>query len=117
MLDRLLITGAAGRLGSHLRGSLKPYAARMRLSDILPMASAGAHEEVVPCDLADKAAVTALAAGCQAIVHMGGIPNEQPFEKILEANIKGVMHVYEAARIHGVERVVFASSNHVVGFH
>ncbi len=117
MLDRLLITGAAGRLGGHLRSSLKPYVARMRLSDILPMAPAGANEEVVPCDLADKAAVNALAAGCQAIVHMGGIPNEQPFERILEANIKGVMHVYEAARSHGVERVIFASSNHVVGFH
>jgi uronate dehydrogenase len=42
---------------------------------------------------------------------------ERPFEEILEANIKGVFHVYEAARRHGVKRVVFASSNHVVGFH
>jgi uronate dehydrogenase len=55
--------------------------------------------------------------GCDAIVHMGGISTEHPFEQILEANIKGVFHLYEAARRHGVKRVVFASSNHVIGFH
>ena len=117
MIKRLLITGAAGRLGSHLRGSLRPHAQTLRLSDIAPMAPAVAGEEVLPCELSDKQAVDRLVQGCQAIVHMGGIPNEQPFEKILDANIRGVMHIYEGARRHGVERVVFASSNHVVGFH
>jgi uronate dehydrogenase len=42
---------------------------------------------------------------------------ERPFEEILEANIKGIFNVYEAARRHGVRRVVFASSNHVIGFY
>lgn len=115
--QRLLITGAAGRLGSHLRQGLKPHVAAMRLSDIAPMAPARAGEEVVTCDLADKPAVGRLMAGCDAVVHLGGIPNEQPFERIVEANIKGVVHLYEAARRHGVRRVVYASSNHVVGFH
>jgi uronate dehydrogenase len=117
MISRLLITGAAGRLGGHLRCSLRPYAQTLRLSDIAAMPPAQAGEEVVLCELSDKQAVDRLVQGCQAIVHMGGIPNEQPFEKILDANIRGVMHVYEAARRHGVGRVVFASSNHVVGFH
>lgn len=117
MISRLLITGAAGRLGGHLRSSLRPYAQTLRLSDIAAMPPAQAGEEVVLCELSDKQAVDRLVQGCQAIVHMGGIPNEQPFEKILDANIRGVMHVYEAARRHGVGRVVFASSNHVVGFH
>lgn len=116
-IQRLLLTGAAGGLGKVLRESLKPFAPTLRLSDISAMAPAGAGEEVVPCDLADKAAVDALVAGCDAIVHLGGVSVERPFEEILEANIKGVFHIYEGARRHGVRRVVFASSNHVVGFH
>jgi uronate dehydrogenase len=117
-LGRLLLTGAAGGLGKVLRQSLRPWAGVMRLSDRAGMAPAqGGAEEVVPCDLADKAAVDALVAGCDAIVHLGGVSVERPFEEILEANIKGVFHIYEAARRHGVKRVVFASSNHVIGFY
>jgi len=116
-LGRLLLTGAAGALGQVLRERLKPYAAVMRLSDIAAMAPAREAEEVVRCDLADKAAVDRLVQDCDAIVHLGGISVERPFEEILEANIAGVFHVYEGARRHGVRRVVFASSNHVVGFH
>jgi uronate dehydrogenase len=116
-LQRLLLTGAAGGLGLVLRESLKPYAAVMRLSDRAEMAPPGEGEEVVPCELADKAAVDRLVQGCDAIVHMGGVSVERPFEEILEANIRGVFHIYEGARRHGVKRVVFASSNHVIGFH
>lgn len=117
-LHRLLLTGAAGGLGKVLRERLQPYAEVIRLSDIGTMApAAGAAEELVPCNLADKQAVDALVAGCDAIVHLGGVSVERPFEEILEANIKGIFHLYEAARRHGVKRVVFASSNHVTGFY
>jgi uronate dehydrogenase len=116
-LRRLLLTGAAGGLGKVLRQRLRPYAAVMRLSDIAPMGDAGSGEEVVPCNLADKAAVDRLVRGCDAIVHLGGVSVERPFEEILEANIRGVFHIYEGARRHRVKRIVFASSNHVVGFH
>ena len=50
-------------------------------------------------------------------MHLGGVSVERPFEEILEANINGIFNVYEAARRHGVKRVVFASSNHVIGFY
>ena len=116
-LGRLLLTGAAGGLGKVLRTRLSPFAQKLRLSDIVPMAPPRETEEVVVCDLADKAAVDALVEGCDAVVHLGGVSVERPFEEILEANIKGVFHLYEGARRHGVKRVVFASSNHVVGFH
>jgi uronate dehydrogenase len=116
-VHRLLLTGAAGGLGKVLRQRLKPYADAMRLSDIAPMGDAGEGEEIVPCNLADKAAVDRIVRGCDAIVHLGGVSVERPFEEILEGNIKGVFHIYEGARRHGVKRVVFASSNHVVGFH
>lgn len=115
--NRLLLTGAAGGLGKVLRDSLKPFARTLRLSDIAEMAPAAAGEEVIRCDLADKASTDALVQGCDAIVHLGGVSVERPFEEILEGNIKGVFHIYEGARRHGVKRVVFASSNHVIGFH
>jgi uronate dehydrogenase len=114
---RLLLTGAAGGLGQVLRQSLKPFAQTLRLSDIQPLSSAQEAEECIACNLADKAAVHALLDGVDAVVHMGGVSVERPFEEILEANIKGVFNLYEAARVHGIKRVVFASSNHVVGFH
>ncbi|MBL0950067.1 NAD(P)-dependent oxidoreductase [Ectopseudomonas mendocina] len=116
--NRLLLTGAAGGLGKVLRERLRPYTNILRLSDIGEMApAAGPHEEVVRCDLADKAAVHQLVEGVDAILHFGGVSVERPFEEILGANICGVFHVYEAARRHGVKRVVFASSNHVIGFY
>lgn len=113
----LLMTGAAGGLGQAMRARLKANCEVLRLSDVSPMAPAQAGEEVVQADLADAQAVQALVAGCQAIVHFGGVSTEQPWGPILQANIIGLYNLYEAARIHGVKRVVFASSNHVMGFY
>src|SRR5215212_718814 len=107
-LGRLLLTGAAGGLGKVLRESLRPYAKVMRVSDVAPMTEAGEGEELEPCNLADKAAVDRLVRDCDAVVHLGGVSIERPFEEILEANIKGVFHLYEGARRHGVKRIVFA---------
>ncbi|EHK63939.1 nad-dependent epimerase/dehydratase [Achromobacter arsenitoxydans SY8] len=81
------------------------------------MAPAQDGEEVVPCNLADAPAVSELVRGVDAIVHLGGVSVERPFEEILPANIQGVYNLYEAARLQGVKRVVFASSNHVIGFY
>lgn len=116
--NRLLLTGAAGGLGKVLRERLKGYAEVLRLSDINAMAPAmGSHEEIVECDLADKAAVHQLVEGVDAICHFGGVSVERPFEEILGPNICGVFHLYEAARKHGVKRIIFASSNHTIGFY
>ncbi|MDF2642663.1 MAG: NAD-dependent epimerase/dehydratase [Pseudomonas sp.] len=115
--NRLLLTGAAGGLGKVLRKTLKPYANTLRLSDIAEMEPAESGEEVQVCDLSDKAAVHQLVEGVDAILHFGGVSVERPFEEILGANISGVFHIYEAARRHGVKRVIFASSNHVIGFY
>jgi len=113
----LLMTGAAGGLGRAMRGRLNANCERLRLSDVSPMDPAQAGEEVVQADLADAEAVQALVAGCQAIVHFGGVSTEQPWAPILQANIIGAYNLYEAARIHGVKRIVLASSNHVMGFY
>jgi uronate dehydrogenase len=55
--------------------------------------------------------------GCDAVVHLGGVSTEGPFEPILSANILGVHNLYEACRKHSCGRVIFASSNHAIGFY
>jgi uronate dehydrogenase len=115
--SRLLLTGAAGGLGRVLRPRLKAICDTLRVSDIAELGGAAAGEEVQPVDLADKAGVFALLQGVEAVVHLGGISTEHSFEEILPANIVGAYHVYEGARRAGTRRIVFASSNHVVGFY
>ena len=117
MLDRLLITGAAGMLGRLARERLTGLARVRRLSDVVQMAPAGDGEEVVPCELSDAAAVHALVQGCDGVLHLGGHSVEGPFATILNANIAGTYNVYEAARKAGTRRIFFASSNHAIGFH
>ena len=114
---RLLLTGAAGGLGRELRRRLRAHCDVLRLSDVAALGEAGPREELRPADLADADAVLALLEGVDAVVHMGGVSTEQPWEAILPANIVGAYNLYEAARRQGVRRVVFASSNHVTGFY
>ncbi|HVE52617.1 MAG TPA: NAD(P)-dependent oxidoreductase [Ramlibacter sp.] len=116
-LGRLLLTGAAGGLGRVLRPRLRPRCSLLRVSDIAAMDPAAPGEEVVQVALEDRAAVHRLLAGVDAVVHLGGISTEHPFDAILQANIVGTYNVYEAARRHAVKRIVFASSNHVTGFY
>lgn len=116
-MSRILLTGAGGNLGKILRKSLAGQYDTLRLSDLNEMVSAGPGEEVVQCDLGDAEAVMRLVEGCDAIIHLGGMSVENTFEVILNANIRGIYNIYEAARQHGVKRVFFASSNHTIGFH
>ena len=114
---KLLLTGAAGGLGQALRERLKANCDVLRLSDRVSFGAVTEHEEIMLADLADAQAVSAMVQGVDAIVHLGGVSVEGPFGPILQANILGLYNLYEAARLHGVKRVVFASSNHVTGFY
>jgi len=117
MFERLLLTGAAGAVGRALRPAMRGWARTLRVSDIAPLEREASSEEVVACDLGDEPAMRELLAGVEAAVHMGGISTDAPFAPILDANIAGVYNLYEGARIAGTRRIVFASSNHAIGFH
>ncbi|WP_055713986.1 NAD-dependent epimerase/dehydratase family protein [Streptomyces torulosus] len=109
----VLLTGAAGGLGTLMRELLPAYGYELRLLDLLPV---DGEPDAIAADLADKEALREAVRGVDAIIHLAGISLEAPFEKILRANIEGTYHLYEAARQEGVPRIVFASSNHAVGF-
>lgn len=116
-MQKLLLTGAAGRLGSVLRPHLGQIARKRRLNDIIDIADLTAEEEVSHAQLGDFDAVRDMVAGCDGIIHLGGIAVEDSFDAILDANITGTYNIYEAARQTGIQRILFASSNHATGFH
>ncbi|CAM5576619.1 NAD-dependent epimerase/dehydratase family protein [Streptomyces abikoensis] len=113
----VLLTGAAGRIGTHLRTLLPAHGHRLRPLDVRPVPD---EPDAVVADLADPtagaAALRKALDGVDAVVHLAGIPLEAPFEDILRANVEGTYRLYEAVREAGVRRVVLASSNHAVGF-
>jgi uronate dehydrogenase len=113
----VLLTGASGALGRVLAKSLSAEGWILRLTDIVPFSDpVPAGAAFTKADLGDGVTILRLAEGCQAIIHLGGVSVERPFEEILGPNLRGLFHIYEAARREGA-RVIFASSNHSIGFH
>jgi uronate dehydrogenase len=112
----ILMTGAAGGVATMIRPILRA-GYRLRLSDRAAVPDVAEGEEVAPADLADMASLRRAVAGADGIVHLGGRATEAPWEAIHEANIVGCYNLFEAARLEGVRRIVFASSNHAVGFY
>src|SRR5258706_10123659 len=117
MSANILLTGAAGEIGRVLRAGLYDGKRRLRLLDNKPQEPARVHEEVVTADLADIAALEKAGRDIDCIVHLAGVPREGAWEAILLNNIIGTYNLFEAARRAGVKRVIFASSNHVVGYY
>jgi uronate dehydrogenase len=109
------MTGAAGLVGGFLRDRLARPGRLLRLVDIAAM-TAGPGEETIQATVADLPALTAACAGASAVIHLAGVPGEGPWEEIAQTNIHGTYVVFEAARRAGVGRVIYASSNHAVGF-
>ena len=113
----VLLTGASGALGRRIARWLGARGWTLRLTDIVPFPDTLPDRgSFTRADLNDGVAMLRLAEGCGTILHFGGIAVERPFEEVLGPNIRGLYHVYEAARRERA-RVLFASSNHSIGFH
>jgi uronate dehydrogenase len=116
-MPTILITGAAGRIGTMLRSRLARPDRTLRLLDVAQLdPGPGPGEEAVTASVTDMDAMTQACRGVDAVIHLGGIPSEGPWDRVIDVNINGTYVVFEAARRAGVPRVIFASSNHAVGF-
>ncbi len=114
---RIALTGGSGRVGAALRQALAGKVASIKIVDTAEPGTLGANETWDRVDISDGAALSTSLTDVDAIVHLAGYPSERPVEDILRVNVVGTHNVLEAARRNGIERVVFGSSNHVVGFY
>lgn len=117
-MKKLVLTGAAGRLGSYLREPLCQITESLVSTDIIDdIGKTHKNETYIKADLANLSEVSNALDGADMVIHFGAIADEAPFNDILQANIIGAYNVWEAARQHGLRRVVYASSIHAVGMH
>ena len=114
-MKTILITGATGDVGSHLRRELAGKY-RLRLSDKRNLQKSKG-ETFIRADISKMSDALKITKGVDAIIHLGGYSVEGPWEGILKANIVGCYNVFEAARRNGVKRILFPTSNHAVGFY
>jgi uronate dehydrogenase len=114
-VDRVLITGASGMVGTWLRAGLRLRWRRLRLLGRNPVPDLAPNEEMVLARVDDRAAVTRAMEGVAAVVHLAAAAYRIDLEAMFRANVRGVFDVFEAARLGGVPRIVFASSNHAFG--
>jgi len=115
-MKTILITGAAGDVGTHLRRELAGKYA-LRVSDLRSLKKINEEEKFLRADISKFSDALRITKGVDAIVHLGGYSVEGPWQGILNANIIGCYNVFEAARRNGVKRIVFPTSNHAVGFY
>ena len=114
---KVLLTGAAGGVARMTRPMLRELYPELVLSDVRRPDDLRNDETFVPADLTDLAAVEALTKGIDGVIHLGGVSVERSWDEILPANIVGCHNLFEAARRNKVKLVIFASSNHAIGFY
>jgi uronate dehydrogenase len=113
--DRVLITGAAGAIGTALRNGLRADWRHLRLTDVRRIADPTRNEECIVADISDRAAIERMMESVAAVVYMTGVGGDYTVEDLFRVNARGMFDVFEAARLAGVQRIVFASSNHAFG--
>ncbi|MGB3244508.1 MAG: NAD(P)-dependent oxidoreductase [Sulfitobacter sp.] len=117
-MKKLVLTGAAGRLGSYLREPLSKMCDELVSTDIArDIGKLYDGESYVQADLAKYDAIFPILEGADMVIHFGAIVDEKPFEELLGPNFIGSYNVWEAGYQQGVRRVVYASSIHAVGMH
>jgi uronate dehydrogenase len=114
---RVVMTGAAGGVGTMTRPHLAGRFDELVVSDIREITDLQGGERFVHADLTDLAQMEALLEGADGLIHLGGQPVEGDWESVLQRNIIGLYNTYEAARRQGCRRIVFATTNHVVGYY
>jgi uronate dehydrogenase len=116
-LPRVLLTGASGRLSHSIRPYLSRWCSELRLLDVVTPAAEHERETCHTADIAQIEAHEALLDGIHTIVHFAGHPRDADWDTLAGPNLVGTAKLWELACRHGVQRIVYASSNHAVGFY
>ena len=117
MKKKILITGASGHLGGMLFKSLANLGYKKLVGTDLKKKNIEKNQKFIFANLKNLKEITKITKGVHAIIHFGAIPIEDTQSNILQNNIIGTYNLFEAARINKVKRIIFASSNHAIGFH
>jgi uronate dehydrogenase len=115
-MKTILITGAAGDVGTHLRRELAGKYV-LKVSDLRPLKKINKEEIFLRADISKFSDALRITKGVDAVVHLGGYSVEGPWQGILSANVIGCYNMFEAARRNGVKRILFPTSNHAVGYY
>jgi uronate dehydrogenase len=115
--QRVLLTGAAGKVAKRLRQPLAQLCRELVVTDLHPITDLASNERFVQCDMTNAQAVNAMMEGVQSVVHFAAYPRESDWATLIPANIVTITNLWEAAIANGVKRVVYASTNHVVGMY
>lgn len=116
-MTKIALSGAEGNIGRVLRARLPTLGYEVRSASLAPLQPQREDEALVHGDLREREVVDRLLDGADVLIHMAGTSVERPLEEIIDNNLRALVEVYEGARRHGVRRVIFPSSNHVVGMH
>jgi len=116
-MKKILITGGLGRIGKTLRMGLKHPDWLLRLTDRIPIDHIDHNEEFMQFDLTNFEKTKEAMKDIDTVIHLAGIPLENTFDNLLPANFIATYNIFEAARLSGVKRIIFASTNHVIGFY
>ncbi len=117
-MKKIVLTGAAGRLGSYLREPMSKWADELVSTDIVDdIGTLYPGESYQQGDLASMDDMLRVLEGAEMVVHMGAYADEGPFEQLLGPNFIGAYNIWEAAFRQGLKRVIYGSSIHAVGMH
>jgi len=118
MIEKIVLTGAGGRLGSYLREPISKLCKNLVTTDIKEnIGSLYENEKFIQADLSNFDEINPIIENASMVCHFGAIVDELPFDKLLGPNYVGSYNIWESSRRHKVKRVIYSSSMHAVGMY
>jgi uronate dehydrogenase len=118
MIEKIVLTGAGGRLGSYLRDPISKLCKNLVSTDIKKnIGPLYENEKFIQADLSNFDEINPIIENASMVCHFGAIVDELPFDKLLGPNYIGSYNIWESSRRHKVKRVIYSSSMHAVGMY
>ena len=115
--NKIVLTGASGRLGSYLREPLSKITKKLVSTDKEDIGKTLHNEVFKKLNIKNFKEVNKILKKTDLIIHFGAYSNEGPFLEILDSNILGTYNIWKSAKKNKIKRIIFASSIHSVGMY